>query len=558
MCGIYSIYDMNGRKIHRNQLTDGLDQIKHRGPDDSGIYIENNIGLGSRRLSIIDLKGGHQPLSNEDNSIWITYNGEIYNYLDLRDTLIKKGHEFKTKTDTEVIIHLYEESGEDCVRELNGMFAFVIWDRNLNKLIAARDRIGIKPLFYSTHNNILRIGSEIKAFFSDKNFPRTINENALIDYFSFYYICAPNTIYSEIKRLSPGHILIFKDKKLRIEKYWDYNFEIDKDLNKDDLIKHIPQVLRNSVKRHLQSEVPLGLSLSGGLDSTSILAMVSELVSNIKSYTIGYEGQESYNEIKEAKKVANICGAEHNSYILSPKQIPELLPQVIKYLDEPNGDWSILAFYYLSKISKNSLTVVLNGAGGDELFGGYPTLIAYKIAKVYKKIPRFLRKNMISKFIEHLPSNYSYLSFDQKAKLFIKGSSLDAERAHHRYKEIFDTQERNSMLFADKFKNKFNVEHDPFDIFDQYLGNYNEKDMLNRLMYMDLKVFHPDLTLYASDITAMANSQEVRLPFLDLEMLNLSRKIPSDLKCHGFTTKYIFRKAMKSYLTKDILKMKKK
>ncbi|MFH1996269.1 MAG: asparagine synthase (glutamine-hydrolyzing) [Candidatus Omnitrophota bacterium] len=558
MCGLYTLYNFRGERVHEERIARALDLIAHRGDDRSGIYVDNHVGLGARRLSIIDIRHGQQPISNEDGTVVIVFNGEIFNYPELREKLVSKGHVFKTETDTEVILHLYEDKKEECVAELNGMFSFVIWDKRERRVFIARDRVGIKPLFYSTHNNTLRVGSEIKSFFSDKGFPKKLDMEALSDYFSFYYISSPKTIYAEIRRLKPGHCIIVENNKLEIRKYWDYKHDISGTVREDQVIESIKETLKKSVKRHLQSEVPLGIFLSGGLDSASILASISEYRDKIKAYTIGYDGYESYSEIEDAKKVADMCGAEHIIGILRPGQIPDMLRQCITYLDEPHGDWSQTAVYYASKLSRGDATVVLSGAGGDELFGGYPTLIAAYVAQLCRKVPRVVRDPVFYLLDKCLPVRYTRLSFDQQLRLFLKGYTLDPEQAHHRYKEIFTPSEKRSLLFKEEMKRKMNGRFDSFGVFDQYLKDYGDRELLNRLMYMDLKVFHPDCTLYPFDIITMANSQECRMPLLDLEMLELSRRIPPSLKVKNFTTKYVYRKAMRNILPHEMLRMRKK
>ncbi|MEW6556604.1 MAG: asparagine synthase (glutamine-hydrolyzing) [Elusimicrobiota bacterium] len=550
MRGIYGIVNFEKKNpVEQNEIKVPLDLMTHCGTDDEGVFLDRYVGLGIKRLKIIDLQGGHQPIFNETGDIVIVYNGEIYNYLELREDLQKKGHQFYTKSDTEVIVHLYEDSGVNCVKKLNGMFVFAIWDKKKEELFIARDRIGIKPLFYSIFNGCLYFASEIKSILAEKTISKEIDNQALINYFSFYYISAPWTIFKYIRRLYPGHYIILKNGKIEIKQYWDFKF-IPEQNNIQEVISQIKNTLLNSVKRHLQSEVPLGVFLSSGLDSTSIVAMMSKLKYLTKTYTIGYENGKSYNELEEAKLVAKKYNTEHYDCILKPNQVEEFLPEMIKHLAEPHGDWTHIAFYYLSKQSKKDITVVLSGAGGDELFGGYPTLTASKIALFYKKLPKPIKKFI--KFVTNkLPASYERLPFDQKAKLFVAGADLPSEKAHLRYKEIFADDERQKLLY-----NIF--QYNPFDVYKQHLENVTTEEVINRLLYLDLKVFHPDCTLHVADMATMMNSQECRVPFLDMEMIQLSEKISLNLKLHGLTTKYILRKALKEYLPSKIAKMPKK
>ncbi|MBN1384072.1 MAG: asparagine synthase (glutamine-hydrolyzing) [Elusimicrobia bacterium] len=552
MCGIFGKINFAAKnRISESEIKNPLELMTHRGPDEEGIFLDRYAGLGIKRLKIIDIKGGHQPILNETGDMAIVYNGEIYNYLELREDLLKKGHRFKTKSDTEVILHLYEEFGYKCLEKLNGMFAFAIWDKKKEELFAARDHLGIKPLFYSVSNGSFYFASEIKTILSDKTNPVSgeIDTQALINYFSFYYISSPWTIYKSIKRLSPGHYMVLKKGEPEIRQYWDSSFRNIK-ISEKEYIAEIEKTLLDSVKRHLQSEVPLGVFLSSGMDSTSIVAMMGKLGQKTKTYTIGYENGRTYNEIDEAKLVAEKYNTEHYDCILKPNQLEDFLPDIIDHLAEPHGDWTQAAFYYLSKQSKKDITVVLSGAGGDELFGGYPTLTAAKIAAMYKKIPKPL-KQLITSAVNKLPTSYDRLSFDFKAKSFVSGADMTPEKAHLRYKEIFSDKERKNLL-----KSEYN--YNPFDVFDQHLKNVASETLLNRLLHLDLKVFLPDCALQVTDITTMMNSQECRVPFLDREMVKLSEKIPADMKLRGFTTKYILRKALKKYLPEKIAKMPKK
>ena len=549
MCGIFGIINYGSKTtVSRDILSKALSQMTHRGPDDEGLLTDGHAGLGMRRLSIIDIKGGHQPISNETNDVSIVFNGEIYNFLELRETLIAKGHKFKTHSDTEVILHLYEEHGDQCPKMLNGMFSFAVWDRKNETLFLARDRAGIKPVFYSLENGALKFSSEIKALLSTGVSNEPDNE-ALINYFSFYYISSPQTIYKHIRRLPPGHFLKLKNGRHETTQYWDMEFKPDI-TSEREAIELIKQNLFEAVKGQLQSEVPLGVFLSSGLDSTSILAMMSRVTTKIKTYTIGYENGDTFNELKEAGIVAAKYGTDHHDCILKPGQIPDYITGITKHLAEPHGDWTQAGFYFLSKTSKRDITVALSGAGGDELFAGYPTLTAAKLARYYRTLPAFAR-NAVKAFVNNLPSSYGRLSFDFKAKSFVSGAEMQPERAHMRFKEIFDAEERRKLLY--------NIpENDPFSVFGQYMKSTENTELLNRLMYFDFKVFLTDCALQVTDMATMMNSQECRVPFLDNRMLDLSARIPVSMKMKGLTTKYILRKALTEFLPPEITKMPKK
>jgi len=557
MCGICGICNFNRKEPISEELIKDMSQVlSHRGPDDSGIYIDKNIAMGLRRLSIIDIAKGHQPVHNEDKTVWIVCNGEIYNYVELRKELIGKGHKFYTHSDTETIVHLYEEYGEEAFSKLNGMFAFALWDERKGRLFLVRDRIGIKPLFYTLNNGQLLFASEIKAILKDRSVKKEINYEAVDIYFSLYYIPHPNTIFKNIFRLPPAHYLVYEKGKTKIEKYWQMDYSVSREKNPEYYSDQIRSILKDSVKRCLQSEVPLGVFLSGGLDSTSIVALMSEVSGNpIKTFSLGFLDK-SYNELNEAKTVAKMYNTEHQEYIMRPSDIHEYLPKVIEFFDEPNGDWSSVANYILARNAKRSVTVALSGAGGDEIFGGYPTITAYKLAKQYRKLPVFIRRGIVERIVKKLPVSTERLSFDYRAKAFIKGAELPPEEAHFRWKEIFSPEEKQ-MLYSGQLKNR-TEEFDSFNVFRKHFGVLKDADMVNNLLYLDLRVFHAGCTLYLNDITTMAVALETRTPFLDNQLVEFAASMPVNLKHKNFTTKYIFRKAMEKLLPGKIIRMGKK
>lgn len=550
MCGIFGkINHLNNQPVSETQIRSAIEVMAHRGPDDDGIFVDGYIGLGMKRLQIIDITGGHQPIYNETGDKVIVFNGEIYNYLELRDHLTERGHKFKTKSDTEVILHLYEEYSEGCLDKLNGMFAFAIWDKAKKELFIARDRLGIKPLFYSLIGESLTFSSEIRPLIKACGISNEMDPEALVNYFSFYYVSSPHTMFKHIKRLAPGHYIKLKGKQVEIKRYWHFKFKPER-MSQQDTISEIKNALINSVRRQLQSEVPLGVFLSSGLDSTSIVAMMSRLGKKISTYTIGYSNGGTYNELHESKLVAQKYGTSHFECIMEPLQLTEFIPSITEYSAEPCGDWTQAALYHLSKISRKDITVALSGAGGDELFAGYPTLVASKVAAFYRKMPGCI-KDVIREVVKNIPTSYDRLSLDYKLKAFVSGADLQPERAHMRYKEIFSDTERELLLLS-------NPEYDPFNVFNQHLDIVAQEKTLDKLLYLDLNVFLPDCVLQSSDITTMMNSQECRVPFLDNEMIDLSEKIPIELKVKGFTTKYILRKALSEYLPQEIIKMPKK
>ncbi|HAH33135.1 MAG TPA: asparagine synthase (glutamine-hydrolyzing) [Elusimicrobia bacterium] len=549
MCGIIAKLNYaSKRPVTEAELKKPLFEMFHRGPDDEGVFIGRYCGLGMRRLSIIDVAGGRQPIFNETGDVAVVLNGEIYNYLELRRELEPK-HHFKTNSDTEVLVHLYEEYGENFIERLNGMFAFALWDAKTETLLAARDRVGVKPLFYCDLNGTLLLSSEIRALLSFTGVPRDIDHQALANYLSFYYISSPRTIFKHLRRLPQGCYIKAHKGKTEIHQYWHYRFAPEK-MTEAQASARIEETLLNSVKRQLMSEVPLGVFLSSGLDSTAIVAMMAKLGVKPKTYTVGYEGGGTYNEFEGARLVAEKYGTDHHDCLLTPGHVKEYLPSVIEHLAEPHGDWTYLAMHHVSKQSRKDITVALTGAGGDELFAGYPTLTAAKFGRIYRYLPGPV-KAAIKKAADSLPVSHKRLSLDFKIKSFTRGAAFKPETAHLKYKEILTAGE-----IADFMPDAGAA--DPFEVFEQHLPMVREDELLNRLMYLDLNVFMPYCSLHSTDMVTMLNSQEARVPLLDNEMIDLASAIPLSMKIKGFTTKHIIRKALSSYLPAEILKMPKK
>ncbi len=562
MCGICGkLYFDPARAVEGEVISSMCDVIRYRGPDDEGVYINGNIGLGMRRLSIIDVEGGKQPIRNEDGTIWVVYNGEIYNFPELKDKLIKRGHRFYTRSDTEVIVHLYEDLGEGFVQELNGMFGIALWDDRNKKLILARDRVGIKPLFYAVFPDKLIFGSEIKSILQD-NVSRDVDFEALHDYLSLNYVPAPRTMFKGIKKLEPGNVLICQNGRVRTEKYWDvqYGASDDQSLvsrlnNEDYCAERLLELLKDSVKRHLISDVPLGVFLSGGIDSSAIVALMSQAVTGkIKTFTIGFE-ERSYNEVDSARLIAKRFNTEHHELFVKPDAV-ELLPELIRFFDEPYADSSAIPVYYVSKLAREHVKVALGGDGGDEIFAGYITYPAYRLASLYRKMPRILTEMLIPFFVNMIPVSDKKVSFDYKAKRFVEGALLPPELGHFWWKVIF-TEELKQRLYSDDLKGTLNGFRDSFQVFNRYFDSCSTSDTLQRLLYVDLKIYLPDDILVKVDRMSMAHSLEARVPFLDREVVDFMAGVPSRLKMKGLKTKYILKRALERLLPKEILKKKK-
>lgn len=432
MCGICGAYGL----VDKNLLQKMCKTISHRGPDNEGYYFDSDVMLGMRRLKVIDLDTGNQPIYNEDKSIAVVFNGEIYNYKENREYLEKKGHSFYTNSDTETIVHLYEEFGDKCVEKLRGMFAFALWDATHKRLLIARDRIGIKPLYYYFENGVFIFASELKALLQYPALKKEINFHALHDYLTYMYIPVPDTIFNRVYKLSPGHILVCENGNIEIKKYWDVNGYLDKSANlfKDEtaIAERMYELIRESVKTHLISDVPLGIFLSGGMDSGTIVAIMRGLTdSPIKTFSIGFEDN-YYSELYNAKLVAKKFNTQHNEYILKPSSIEEI-EDILKYFDEPFADSSAIPTYYVSKYSRGQVTVALSGDGGDEVFGGYGNYKSDKIGMLYRKLPTFLKDKAIPYMFKNFSESSGNMSKIDKIKKLFKIGNLSPEkigRAH--------------------------------------------------------------------------------------------------------------------------------
>lgn len=556
MCGICGKININNREVVDARLIHKMTEVlKHRGPDDEGIYINGNVGIGHRRLSIIDLsKDARQPMSNEDKSIWIVCNGEIYNFQELRKVLEKKGHIFCSRSDTEVIIHLYEELGTDCVEKLRGMFAFCIWDEKRKRLFLARDRIGQKPLNYAIKNGNIIFASEIKSILQDPEISREVDINALDSYLTYQYVPAPETMFSGINKLPPAHSLVWENGKIKIERYWNLNFQNKINMAEDEFCQRILDLLTEATKIRLVSDVPLGVFLSGGIDSSAIVGLMSKLSSHpVKTFSIGFE-EETFNELKYARKVAKIFATDHHEYIVKPEAL-NILPKIIWHFNEPFADSSCIPTYYLSKMTRQEVTVALNGDGGDETFAGYERYVANKIANIYNLIPQSIRKNLVSFITTVLPESTRRKDFIKRFKRFAKANDSSRERRYARWMSIFD-DDLKSNLYSEKLKNRLKG----IDSWNYLLDVYRQSDANNFIdatLFVDIMTYLPGDLLVKIDISSMANSLEARSPFLDHKLMEFAASIPSNLKLKGWTTKYLLKKALTKILPKDILNRRK-
>ncbi len=558
MCGICGIVNFKGEPISKEVLGRMGEVLRHRGPDDEGMYINAKcqmsnvkcqIGLGHRRLSIIDLDTGHQPMFNEDGTVWIVFNGEIYNFQDLKSNLEKKGHKFSTRSDTEVIIHLYEEYGSDCLGFLRGMFALAIWDEKKGRLFLARDRVGQKPLCYTEHQGQFIFASELKAILQVPNVPREVNLEALHHYLTYQYVPTPLTMFKGIKKLPPAHFLIWEKGQVRIERYWELSFQSGMIRSEEDCREGVRALFEEAVKLRLVSDVPLGAFLSGGVDSTAVVGMMSRLSNRpVKTFSIGFE-EKAYNELKFAQMAAKHFKTEHHEFMVRPEAL-KILPKLIWHYNEPFADSSAIPTFYVAEKTREYVTVALNGDGGDESFAGYPRYRAVKLAEHYQCLPVWLREKLIRKWAEKLPSSFEAKTFRRRLKRFLEAISLSPERRYAHWVSFFDERMKEE-LYSSSMKRAIEG-IDSFTHLENVYGEADGSNFLDKTLYVDMRTYLPDDLLVKVDIATMANSLEARSPFLDHKLMEFAASIPSHLKLKGLTGKYILKKSLRGLLPPPI------
>lgn len=539
MCGIAGLYNKLGRPVDGAILERMTDQIVHRGPDDMGVHYEGSVGLGFRRLSIIDLEGGHQPLSNEDGTIWISFNGEIYNYQELRRWLVDRGHQFQTESDTEVIVHLYEEKGVDCVKELRGMFAFAICDTRNQQVLIARDHFGIKPCYYAQTDEYLVWGSEIKSLLQVPGVEREVNPESFWNYLTFQYAPDPLTMFKGIHKLPAAHYMLIKDGKMNIERYWELKFnEVNRPLSY--YVEGTREILRNSVKAHMNSHVPRGAFLSSGVDSSAIVSLLKEL-EQVQTFTVGFEGAGGQSEIAYARETAKILGTEHRDTIVTAKEYLDVLPRLMYHQDEPIADPAAIGLYFVSELASRYITVVLSGEGADEVFGGYTIYREPLSLRMFDYLPMSMRRTL-GAVAEKFPEGMKGRSFMMRG-----GRTL---------------QERfvgNAFIFGEQMKEEF-VKMNPeqmglrryADITAPYYDRAAAYDDVTKMQYIDFHTWLPGDILMKADKMTMANSLELRVPFLDREVFEFAAQIPAEYRMMNGTTKYVLREAVKDILPREV------
>jgi asparagine synthase (glutamine-hydrolysing) len=556
MCGIVGALSLDGTPIEENTIATMRDQVFHRGPDDKGVYMNSLLGLGHSRLSIIDLSPlGHQPMNSESGDACIVYNGEIYNFQEVRKELEQCGHWFRSRTDTEVILHSYQQWGLNCVNKFNGMFAFALWDDCKKKLWLVRDRLGVKPLFYYLDSSRLLFASEIKSILKFPGIDSQLDWQGISDFLSMNYIPPPLTPFHRIKALLPGHYLVHHHGHSSVTQYWDVQFRGQEGRSEHDYVEMIRSKLKDCVKKRLVADVPLGAFLSGGLDSSSVVYFMREfLPDSLKTFNVSFS-EASYDESGFAKLLAKKLGTTHFEVSCNSSDLKRYFDNLVLHSDNLSADNSNLAVYLVSKLAREHVKVVLTGDGGDETFGGYSTYQADLLAHYYRKLPGCIRALVVSKVVDVLPSSNKKLSLEFKLKRFVEGAAYPPAKAHHWWRIIFDDDQKQQVISQD-YRPFFKL-RDSSETYSYYYQAAKVTSEIEKSFYSDIKVFLAGSILGKVDNMTMANSLESRSPFLDYELVETMANVPASLKIKGLDTKYLLRKIMADRLPVEILRRKK-
>lgn len=552
MCGIGGIFNYRTQEgVSAHLLKAMMDTVHHRGPDDEGFYTVGPVGLGHRRLSIIDVGGGHQPLTNENGTIWVVFNGEIYNYRALRSELLGKGHQFRTQTDTEAIVHAYEEYGIDCVKRFNGIFAFALWDATARRLFMARDRMGVKPLYYAQTKGRILFASEIKALLASSDISRTLDMEAAAQFFRLGFVPAPGTLFRDVRKLPPGWRMTVEGEQVRIEPYWDLEFvPPDRVPSFSDASDELCGLLREVVADQMVSDVPLGAFLSGGVDSSAVVAFMRQVANNgVRTYSIGFGQQHSYHdETSYAESVAHQLGTQHETLIVRPN-VSDLMPALLEKLDEPLTDTSFLVTYLVSQLAHEHVKVALSGVGGDELFGGYRRYFAPSLSRATSWLPSNLRCAVGNKLGDgmHADRGTFWGNVGRYAKAWGRTIHLPLDQQYLGLVSVLSAEQVNALMENDKFS------YDPAQMMVQFYNQPKTGDPLNRLLYVDSKTALPESLLLLTDKMGMATSLEVRVPFLDNRLVDFVCGLPQQYRLRGFHLKRLLKAALKGIVPDIVL-----
>ncbi|MFZ0760691.1 MAG: asparagine synthase (glutamine-hydrolyzing) [Candidatus Sulfotelmatobacter sp.] len=552
MCGICGKFEFErGKPVSASLVKRMADMIRHRGPDDEGFYVSRQIGLGFRRLSIIDLDGGHQPLSNETGTVWIVFNGEIYNYQSLREDLVAKGHVFKTQSDTEVIVHLYEEYGFECVQKLRGMFAFAIWDSSTDTLFLARDRVGIKPLYYYLCSKFLSFGSEMKAILADPAVNREVNPEMIDRFLTYYYVPGGDTLLHNLFKLKPGHVLIAKNGEVEVRQYWDLDFsQAASHKSSDSYEQQLIELLDESVQLHMISDVPVGFLLSGGIDSTAMLALAAAKTDRpISTFTVGFSTSGLVDERPFARLAAETYGSQHYEISMSSNEFLDFLPSYVRHMEEPVCEPPAVALYYVSKLASTYVKVLISGEGGDEAFAGYENYrngfwfetikkgfgpLRRPVGKGMSLLGQMFHSRVLSQYGPRMEVPFEDYYLGRTATPF----------------QFFN--EPKSDVYSSDMRHEVNKERS-MNVAREYLVRGASYGLVDKMLYVDTKTWLPDDLLIKADRMTMANSVELRVPLLDHKVLEFAARLPRNQKVRGWTMKYLAKKALAKHIPDEIL-----
>lgn len=549
MCGIAGIVRADEAPVDRSLLERMNEAIRHRGPDEDGFYFDAGVGLAMRRLAIIDLKTGQQPIHNRDRTKWLIFNGEIYNYRELREKLEKLGHKFYTNSDTEAVIAAYDQYGTDCPKHLRGMFAFAIWDEQDRSLFLARDRVGKKPLLYAQTSNQLIFASEFSALVLHPDVSRDVDFEAIHHYLSFICVPAPLTAYRAIRKLEAGHWLLWRDGEIKIERYWQLDFSNKLSISETEAGDRAVELLREAVRIRLMSEVPLGAFLSGGIDSSAVVALMAEESSEqVKTFSIGFEEQD-FSELHHARRVAEYVGADHHEFVVRPDAM-EVLPMLVEHYGEPFADSSAIPSYYVSRETRRYVTVALNGDGGDECFAGYQRYAAMSLAQTYASLPRAVRSS-VGGMVNAVPGFQTRPGPVRKAKRFVAAAALSPVERYLRWISAFDEIAKLN-LYSDSFRHetaKFNTA----GIIAPWFARANGAGIVDAALLTDTMTYLPNDLLVKMDIASMSVSLEARSPFLDHHLMEFAASLPEKMKLRRLTTKYLLKRILKKMVPAENL-----